>query len=179
MTEHLDPLQVHITGPGDITQIIPYMIGFTPEESLVITVIDNGRVALTARTDLADVQPPARAEALLDRDSPTPTHSWPPTPPTSQPAGPSWTVAPTTCRLAASSKRWSSTATPGTRPTARPDPPTATDRSPQKPASTAWNDSPPATNWSPPSPAHPTPTTSPPTSPPPSTRCRRPATPPP
>lgn len=67
MTENLDPPRVQITNPDEVAQILPYLIGFTPEDSLVIAVIDHGVVAVTARADLADVQPPGEAEMLLDR----------------------------------------------------------------------------------------------------------------
>lgn len=59
--------RLQITSPEELTQVIPYLIGFTPEESLVIVVIDQDRVAVTARVDLADIQRPGEAEHLLDR----------------------------------------------------------------------------------------------------------------
>ncbi|MEA5116240.1 MAG: DUF4192 domain-containing protein [Propionicimonas sp.] len=67
MTENPSLRRVRITSPDEMTQIIPYLIGFTPEESLVIAVIDQGVVAVTARVDIGDVQPQGQAELLLDR----------------------------------------------------------------------------------------------------------------
>lgn len=59
--------RVRITNPDEFTQIVPYLIGFTPEESLVIVVVADGAVAVTARVDIADIEPPGQAEMLLDR----------------------------------------------------------------------------------------------------------------
>lgn len=59
--------RVEITNPDEFTQIVPYLIGFTPEESLVIVVVTEGAVAVTARVDIADIDPPGQAESLLDR----------------------------------------------------------------------------------------------------------------
>ena len=67
MTETPNPPRVRITNPDEFAQIVPYLVGFTPEESLVIAVVDQGAVAVTARVDIADVQPPDQAEFLLDR----------------------------------------------------------------------------------------------------------------
>ncbi|MGC3994749.1 MAG: DUF4192 domain-containing protein [Propionicimonas sp.] len=61
------PPRLRITEPGEAAQIIPYLVGFTPEESLVATIFQNGRVQLTARVDLADIQPTGVVEGLLDR----------------------------------------------------------------------------------------------------------------
>src|SRR6476620_10023814 len=38
----------------DLLAIVPYLLGFPPEESLVIVLVAGGRVALTARLDLPD-----------------------------------------------------------------------------------------------------------------------------
>ncbi len=66
MTEHHIPrLQLH--HPGEVAELIPYLVGFTPEESLVVVVTRNSRVEVTARVDLDDVQLPGAAEDLLDR----------------------------------------------------------------------------------------------------------------
>jgi len=62
-----DVPRVQITNPDEFTQIVPYLIGFTPEESLVIVVVTDGAVAVTARVDIADIDPPGQAEMLLDR----------------------------------------------------------------------------------------------------------------
>ena len=52
---------------GEITEAVPYLVGFTPEESLVAIVSDYGRVMVTARVDLADVAPDDAAESLIGR----------------------------------------------------------------------------------------------------------------
>ena len=54
-------------GPADIAQFVPYLIGFTPEESLVIVVMDDNQVQVTARADLAEVRQRGAVEDLLDR----------------------------------------------------------------------------------------------------------------
>ena len=67
MNDNLGVPRLRLTRQEDITQLIPYLVGFTPEESLVIAVMDRGRLAVTARVDLAEVQLPGQAEQLLDR----------------------------------------------------------------------------------------------------------------
>jgi hypothetical protein len=62
-----EPVQIRASSPGDIAQLVPYLVGFTPEESLVVSAIDHGRVQVTARVDLAEVTGPGRVEDLLDR----------------------------------------------------------------------------------------------------------------
>ena len=44
-------LQMH--HPGEVAELIPYLVGFTPEESLVAIVTRNGRVEVTARVEAA------------------------------------------------------------------------------------------------------------------------------
>ena len=47
MSEHDIPrLRMH--HPGEVAELIPYLVGFTPEESLVVIVTRNGRVEVTA-----------------------------------------------------------------------------------------------------------------------------------
>jgi hypothetical protein len=58
-------LQMH--HPGEVAELVPYLVGFTPEESLVVIVTRNNRVEVTARVDLGDIQAPGAAEDLLDR----------------------------------------------------------------------------------------------------------------
>lgn len=67
MTQNSSLRHLRIAGPDELTQVIPYLVGFTPEESLVIAVINQGVVAVTARVDIGDVQPAGEAEQLLDR----------------------------------------------------------------------------------------------------------------
>lgn len=66
MTERDIPrLQMH--HPGEVAELIPYLVGFTPEESLVAIVTRNGRVEVTARVDLDGIQQPGAVDDLLDR----------------------------------------------------------------------------------------------------------------
>ncbi len=55
-----------IDGPGDLVQIIPFLIGFTPQESLVIVVVQDGDSLLTARADIAEMDSPGVVEDLMD-----------------------------------------------------------------------------------------------------------------
>ena len=41
--------------PGEMVSAVPYLLGFVPTDSLVIVVLDDKRIALTARVDLADL----------------------------------------------------------------------------------------------------------------------------
>lgn len=47
----------------DLVGVVPYLIGFHPEESLVVMILNGGRVELTARVDLAPIADPS---ALAD-----------------------------------------------------------------------------------------------------------------
>lgn len=67
MPDHDDQSTLKISGPDAFAQLVPHLIGFTPEESLVISVIQHGRIGLTARVDLAEMQPAGEVEDLLDR----------------------------------------------------------------------------------------------------------------
>ncbi|MFT4216887.1 MAG: DUF4192 domain-containing protein [Micropruina sp.] len=51
----------------DLLGVIPHLLGFHPEESMVLVVIDDGCVQLTARADLGDVGSPGHLELLIDR----------------------------------------------------------------------------------------------------------------
>ena len=62
-----DVPRMHISEPGDLAQLVPHLIGFRPEESLVVVVTVGERVHLTARVDITEALPPGRAEDLLDR----------------------------------------------------------------------------------------------------------------
>ena len=45
-----------LENPGDVAELVPYLVGFTPEESLVIVAIADTQVQVTARADLTDMQ---------------------------------------------------------------------------------------------------------------------------
>ncbi|PKQ21458.1 MAG: hypothetical protein CVT65_18445 [Actinobacteria bacterium HGW-Actinobacteria-5] len=61
------PAVLRITEPGEVAQVVPHLLGFQPEESLVILVLEQGRIQVTARIDIDAAQPPEQAEHLLDR----------------------------------------------------------------------------------------------------------------
>lgn len=46
---------LHIRGPLDLVAAVPYLLGFAPERSLVLIGLEDNRVIVTARMDLADV----------------------------------------------------------------------------------------------------------------------------
>jgi len=59
--------RIRLSSPGDIAQIVPYLVGFQPEDSLVIVVVDRGVVAVTARVDLDQVQHPQDLTQIIGR----------------------------------------------------------------------------------------------------------------
>jgi uncharacterized protein DUF4192 len=56
MPHDTEPLAVlRVRSPGDLIDLIPYLLGFHPRSSLVLVGLHDGRVAATARADLADI----------------------------------------------------------------------------------------------------------------------------
>src|SRR5690348_10551730 len=51
---HTDKPTLRIHGPVDLLTGIPYLLGFHPNESLVLVGLTHGALAVTARLDLAD-----------------------------------------------------------------------------------------------------------------------------
>lgn len=51
----------------DLLGVIPHLLGFHPEESMVLMVVDDGLVQLTARADLHDLRGPGYLELLIER----------------------------------------------------------------------------------------------------------------
>jgi len=51
----------------DLLGIIPHLLGFHPDESLVVVVAEHGHVAVTARADLSQASPPGNVEGILAR----------------------------------------------------------------------------------------------------------------
>jgi hypothetical protein len=51
----LDEPALRVSGPGDLVQLVPFLLGFHPAESLVILGLAGGRIVVTVRMDLADV----------------------------------------------------------------------------------------------------------------------------
>lgn len=59
--------RLYLDSATDVAQLAPYLIGFTPEESLVVVVVKNDQVQVTARADIAEMRQPGAAEEVLDR----------------------------------------------------------------------------------------------------------------
>ena len=51
----------------DLLGVIPHLLGFHPEESMVLMVVDEGLVQLTARSDLSDLRAAGHLELLIER----------------------------------------------------------------------------------------------------------------
>lgn len=62
-----DNNRLRVASAGELTEIVPYLLGFTPQDSMVLMAVDQGRVSVTARADLADVRAPGQVEDLCDR----------------------------------------------------------------------------------------------------------------
>lgn len=52
----MDTATTTITGPAGIVQLVPEQCGYVPQDSLVMLLINRGRLVVTARTDLAPMQ---------------------------------------------------------------------------------------------------------------------------
>ena len=52
---------------SDLLGVVPHLLGFHPDESMVLIVIEHGHVLMTARTDLVDVGPEPHLELMIDR----------------------------------------------------------------------------------------------------------------
>jgi hypothetical protein len=61
------PARLAVRNIEDLVGLVPYLIGFHPGASLVIVVIEHGRVAVTARVDLVAVSDPGALVGLLGR----------------------------------------------------------------------------------------------------------------
>jgi hypothetical protein len=59
----LPPVQ-RISGPGELLQAVPYLLGFHPTRSLVLVGLDNGLLVVTARLDLVDAESGTLAHTL-------------------------------------------------------------------------------------------------------------------
>ncbi len=51
------PGRLAVRDLDDLIGVVPYLVGFHPADSLVIMVVDDGEVAVTARVDLGSVHP--------------------------------------------------------------------------------------------------------------------------
>ena len=55
---------VRITGPASLIAAVPYLLGFEPNESLVLVGLRDGQVTVTARVDLDELDPRATADLM-------------------------------------------------------------------------------------------------------------------
>lgn len=51
-TDHRPEVRLKASSPADLLDVIGFLVGFTPEESVVLAVLRDSQVALTARLDL-------------------------------------------------------------------------------------------------------------------------------
>ncbi len=58
------PPLLTVSGPSELAQAVPYLLGFHPRDSVVTVGLRRGRVVVTARVDLADVIDPAEPVSL-------------------------------------------------------------------------------------------------------------------
>jgi len=58
------PCRIRLTAPSDVLAVVPYLLGFHPQDSVVVLMVRRGRVALTARLDL--VPPKIAGELAAD-----------------------------------------------------------------------------------------------------------------
>ncbi|MEO8887868.1 MAG: DUF4192 domain-containing protein [Jatrophihabitantaceae bacterium] len=65
MSENETVPTLRISGPADLLQGVPYLLGFHPAESLVLIGLADGQLVVTVRVDLVDlVEPDVLADAL-------------------------------------------------------------------------------------------------------------------
>lgn len=62
----LEPAVLRVSGPADVVDLVPYLLGFHPEESAVLLIVDQSMVSLTARFDLALCDDPRQLGERLD-----------------------------------------------------------------------------------------------------------------
>jgi len=61
------PARLAVRTVDDLVGLVPYLVGFHPVDSLVVVVLCQGRVEVTARADLAEVADPDGMAYLLGR----------------------------------------------------------------------------------------------------------------
>lgn len=66
MTKIANRAALRVRGLADLLELIPSLVGFHPDDSLVVVCIVDGRVAVTARVDLAAIGDPEDARAALE-----------------------------------------------------------------------------------------------------------------
>lgn len=65
MTNESSP-RLRVRSMPELLNLIPALLGFHPAESLVVVCVDGGRVAVTGRVDLAELEGPASAACCFD-----------------------------------------------------------------------------------------------------------------
>jgi Domain of unknown function (DUF4192) len=66
--QHADSAPIRISGPTDLIALVPYLLGFTPAESVVLVDLAARRIAITARTDLAAGEPALTAAMAVVKE---------------------------------------------------------------------------------------------------------------
>lgn len=61
------PARLAVRTVEDLVGLVPHLLGFHPDESLVVMVLEEGRVVVTARVDLGPVAHVAALDRLLSR----------------------------------------------------------------------------------------------------------------
>jgi hypothetical protein len=61
------PCRIRLTAPSDVLAVVPYLLGFHPEDSVVVLLVRRGRVALTVRIDLVPAENAAELAADIGR----------------------------------------------------------------------------------------------------------------
>jgi hypothetical protein len=59
------PARLRIARPSDLLGVVPYLLGFHPQESLVVAVLGADRVQMTARLDVAELGRPREVAGYL------------------------------------------------------------------------------------------------------------------
>lgn len=66
MSDNESTPTLRIRGPVDLLQGVPYLLGFHPAQSLVLIGLNGGRLVVTVRLDLADLESPDVLPDALD-----------------------------------------------------------------------------------------------------------------
>jgi hypothetical protein len=66
MTTSELPTTLNVKSPADLLSAVPYLLGFRPEESLVVVGVDNSKIIVTARINLPDMHLPGVLRTLFN-----------------------------------------------------------------------------------------------------------------
>lgn len=67
MTNQSQPVRLSVTSTTELLGVVPVVLGFHPVESLVLLVLDDGVLQVSARADLTDILAAGGGEALVER----------------------------------------------------------------------------------------------------------------